>query len=448
MPKDVAYDDTVEVNVDRHWYGLVIGLLFSGGVLFAIASVAWLVIKSILNPDGNVKLSVPPKPKTLLEAQAQYEKLNSKKAMRLVPFLPMVFIGTIVLFRSGIEDASKWLPGGSTEVLPWLMVPIGILALISAIVRRKRRGSAEPTPAEKAMRPLRYAMIPLLFMVVFMMVQLQAPNLLYRFPPEVIRWLIICIIPSPLIILLLTSFKKGKKTTEKLGPGDIDYDAAAELAKRAQLKMRRLIVLKESEVTNAYARIDGTVVLTKGARDSLTDQDRRCVIAHELGHLKGRHVPFLMVISFIFWGVLIGAEIWIRNSKLPPAIVDGSWILTSPVLFLPLLLVIRSPFQRKAEFAADKFALEAIGNFTDVAVALAKVHLYNASPHTFTKFHEPIASHPSLVKRLNALRDVALQMGMDVPVDAVQSIIESVTIEEPDATKQAVESNGPGDETP
>lgn len=435
-PKDVSPGDTVEVNADRHWYGLAAGMLFGGVVIFALGTVTWSVFKPIIKGPTDPVVTVPAKPKTLQESQAQYDKLNSKKFARLAPILPMILLVLLVSLRSGLEDAFNWLPNLTPSMEIWLFLPVVVLIAIGAIARRVRRKQGEQTPTGRAMKPLRYLMIPIALMVVFLIIQIQAPNLLYGIPPEVLRWTLICIIPSPLIVLLLTSRKKGQKSTVKLGPGDIDYDAALTLAGQAKMKLRRLIVMTETETTNAFARVDGTVVLTKGAREKLSDQDRRCVIAHELGHLKGRHVPFLMALSLVIWGVLLGGEIWIRNSKLPPAIINASRILTSPVLFLPLLLVVRSPFQRKAEFAADKFALESIGNFTDVAEALAKIHLLNASPHTLTKFHESIASHPSLVKRLNALRDVAVQMGMVVPENEVQRIIESVKIEEPAEVSQ------------
>ena len=429
-PKDVSSGDLVEVSADRHWYGLVTAIFLACVMSSAVGFTLWITIKG-------PKKSVPAlraKPKTLVEAQAQYDSKNVKKSNKAVAMLPVLMVSFMFVMQFGMQDAMSWIPQGASNYMPLVLIPMFGIAMIMMFLRRFRK-THEPRPElDRVQRILGFVFIPGILLIGILFTQQYAPRIFYAIPLPVFRSIIGIIAASPIVIFVVYSLTAGKKSTEKLSPGDVDYDAAVELAKKLNVKFRQVIVQKDTKTTNAFARLDGTVVLTRGSRERLTAQDRRCIIAHELGHLRGRHVPWLILLSLCFWGGCFGLELWISNSKLPIAVIDASRLLTSPVIFLPALFIVRSPFQRKAEFAADKFALESIGNFTDVAVALAKVHLQNASPHTYTKFHESIASHPSLVKRLNALRETAIQMGLPVPENEVQKIIETLSIEGPDST--------------
>ncbi len=423
-PKDVSPTDVVKVSADRHWYGLLAAIVLVGVFGFAMATLAK---QAILGKPLNQTLTPPP-PQTLVEAQTRYDARNTKKSVPRPFFVLAVTGGMVAQMPALMRDAFNWMPAPN-RWMPWFVTAMFSLMLASIAGPRFRNRSGPKIPMPRQLKILGLLMVPVFLLTNILFVQMFAPQVMYGLPVPVIRVIVWTIGLSPIAGIIIYCFTAGRKSSVVLGPGDVDYDAAVELADKGNINFRRVIVLKSSTTTNAFARLDGTLALTQGARQKLSDSDRRCIIAHELGHVKGRHVPYQVVLSVGIWAIFFWLQACISALKLPEAIAGASRLLTSPILFIPILMIVRSPFQRKAEFAADKYALEVIGNFTDVAVALSKVHLQNASPHTFTKFHESIASHPSLVKRLNALRDTAIQMGHSVPEEEVQRIIETLTIE-------------------
>lgn len=427
-PKDVPIDSTVEVDSDRHWYGLL-AMLFFGGMIFGVFGWAsWQAVKA----PPKVEATVIPPPRTLIESQARYEQLALKKSSRFIFLLPLAVFGMITFMRPAMEDGFQWLPVGFDRFIPWLIVLIFVQFAVIQVVRRIRKIPSPKDPGQDlgSFKAIRWMFIPILALMVLMQIQLFEPQWLYGIPRPVLSWGVRIIGFCPLPILLIVMLVRAKKTTMKLGPGDCDYDAAVELGKKGGVKIRRVIVLKEAKNTNAFANLFGTIGLTQGLRDKLTAKERRCIISHELGHVKGAHVPLLVLFSFVIWAGVFGFLMWVDESNVSGPLATVARIVSSPIVFIPFIFLVRSPFQRKAEFAADKFALETVGSFTEVATALAKVHLYNASPHTLKRFHESIASHPSLVKRLNSLRNTAIEMGIAVPADEIENLISTLTVEE------------------
>lgn len=429
-PKELSAHDTVEVTVERHWYGLVTLIAMGSFFLFALALLFWSTIKK--TPPIEKPAVIQERPKTLLEAQARYDSPKSKKANRVLLLIPLASIAIITLMPIGMEDAGNWMPKLNVVSPILSFVLLGPLT-VGIVIRLFRRRPPPKADVPDIVRFAPFIFIPVLLLLFIVLIQSFAPQWLYAIPRVPFLWITRFLGYSPLVLLIIGLYLYTRKSTERLGPGDTDYDMAAELARKANIKLRKVFVMKKSKGTNAFANQFGNIGLTQGAREKLSDKDRRCVIAHELGHVKGRHVQWLILFSLAFWSLQFGSLIWIEKSKVSEFTMGLVKAISSPIVFLPLLFIVRSPFQRKAEFSADKFALEVIGSFDDVAIALAKVHLQNASPHTFTKFHESTASHPSLVKRLNSLRDTAIKMGIPVPANEVERIISTLSIEEESA---------------
>jgi len=84
------------------------------------------------------------------------------------------------------------------------------------------------------------------------------------------------------------------------------------------------------------------------------------------------------------------------------ALLNGPLIGFFLVPFLMNLLLGRGRRQREA--AADRFAVEVIGDQELVIATLTKLHTLNASPHQLRPSDEILSSHPSLVHRIEAIR--------------------------------------------
>jgi STE24 endopeptidase len=227
---------------------------------------------------------------------------------------------------------------------------------------------------------------------------------------------------------------------------DLEADVG-DLAARVGFLLRGVMVMdgsKRSAHSNAF------IVGLKGARrivffDTLIPKIRRsellAVLAHELGHFRLGHLRRRMALtaSFLFAGFAAMAFVreqsifysglgFERPSDYAFLIVFG---LFSVQVLSPLGWFFRH-LSRRDEFAADRFAVNAVGNGWDLAnalVALTKQNLSSPGSHRlYRSYHN---SHPALKHRLNAIRQHALEkkLPVDSPVD-------------PDITEKTKPTNG------
>lgn len=425
-PKRVSPADEVTFIAKRHWYGLA--LLCTLGALFLLMATA-LVVSMFKTP----RVPQPkPHPASLIESQTRYEKPAGKATwiLLLVAVLMVLLIGGL---QFAGDDMNLWLgPSGVVALLGALLCFL-FLVFASSHVRRRRNLAVEKEVT--IARPPRMILWLLASLVPALGVTAlvgKYPRLLVGIPISLLRPLLIGALVSPIPILVFGSCLTWRKSMLKLGPGDPDFDAAMEFGKLAGVKVSRVVVRKEAKSANAFAGLFRTVGVTQGLRDKLLESERRCIIAHEIGHVRGNHVPWLVLFGLGFCVIYGVVTFYIFKSP------TGEMVMKYLQPVLPLIVILglqfaRAPLQRRNEFAADRFALQAIGDFDAVAFALAKVHLLSASPYRFKKFHERFASHPSLVKRLNALETAARTMGLPVESGAVERIISETRIEPPQA---------------
>jgi len=147
----------------------------------------------------------------------------------------------------------------------------------------------------------------------------------------------------------------------------------------------------------------------------LSNDEIRAILAHELGHMKLKHIIKSMVFSIIvsFAGfALIG---YLANA---PWFYSGHFIkITSPgvllLLFTQVIPIytfffnpISSWVSRKREFEADAFAAEKT-NGEDLVNGLLKLYQQNSSPvitdRLYSLFYH---SHPPAEERVSALRQL------------------------------------------
>ena len=138
------------------------------------------------------------------------------------------------------------------------------------------------------------------------------------------------------------------------------------------------------------------------------------IIAHEMGHLKRKHIQKLIMISILSTGLMLFIlSCLINNIKLFEAFkMDAVSIYASIVffgfLYTPIsmiLSVIVNMLSRKFEYEADQYASVTSGNSESLISALKKLsadNLSNLTPHPLKVVLD--YSHPPVLHRIRALQ--------------------------------------------
>lgn len=192
----------------------------------------------------------------------------------------------------------------------------------------------------------------------------------------------------------------------KITEGPI-YETTMDLARLAGTKVRG-IRIDESESINASASLFSVVGVTRGLLDKMEPEEIRAVLAHEVGHLAYRHVARILLMSLpLTFGVYYG---WFRFTDwLEPLVSTEMYSVLAngiiPIFILNgIVAAAVSPYRRRLERDADAFAVRACGDPELVIRTLVKLHTLNESPHRLKPMDEAVASHPSLVNRIAAIR--------------------------------------------
>lgn len=137
------------------------------------------------------------------------------------------------------------------------------------------------------------------------------------------------------------------------------------------------------------------------------------VLAHEVGHYKRGHIPKMLALAVLHFGVLFYLLSVVQTS---PALhrafyVDRPSVAAALVffglLYTPVELMLSvgiNALSRRHEYQADRFAAETTGDGAPLAGALRRLaieNLSNLTPHPMVVALE--ASHPPVVERIRAL---------------------------------------------
>jgi STE24 endopeptidase len=199
---------------------------------------------------------------------------------------------------------------------------------------------------------------------------------------------------------------------EALTRGEL-RDRAFALAAKLGVKVRQIYVVPAGKMrmANAFASSGNTILLTDYLLTRLNRREVDAIVAHELGHLKHKHghwrgaIMGLMAGGIIFW-----------------------YSVASPARFLPIIdigvaLAWFSTFyfvSRRLEFTADGEAAKLTGDPEALITGLAKAHSLNLVPIQFGKWDEKVMTHPSVVRRAEA---IAKSGGL--PLELVPGILAS-----------------------
>ncbi len=389
---------------------------------FALAGVAFVGWITLLPFRILLRRPAAPAPVETLdpkEVQAKYDAAKPWKTFGPL-ILPAVLLPLLTLGKPWLETLfaavgmvfpppPRWLPFA-------VFLPALLLLPVSVIVRRRRdrdaptsRPDVHPEDDEGALFQKGLFLLPLMLLpgMILLMASLAFLTLLRGLDPSLRMLLAIGPGTVGLVAFLVLSMRASRGSVTTLGPGDPVHDAARELAARAGVRVRK-VLLRRSAAPNAFADLGNNVGVTTRLRREFPPEEVRAILAHEIGHLRHRHVwrgfAFSLVFLAAWLGLRFGADGWMRAH-----LGEGPYALwSSPVwgfVALPFLsALVQGRGSRRREFEADRFAVEAVGDPEIVASALRRVHSLAQTPGTLRPTDEALSSHPSLSRRLAALK--------------------------------------------
>lgn len=206
-----------------------------------------------------------------------------------------------------------------------------------------------------------------------------------------------------------------------LPEGDL-RDLLERLARKAGIQFRTIEVMdgsRRSTHSNAFMTGIGRfrkIALFDTLLDQLAHEEVQAVLAHEMGHLRKKHI----VKQFLFSSVksLLGLYLvslllnqsWLvepfgfQTGQLGPALLMIG-VFASLILFW--LNPLMNSLSRKYEYEADRFAVEILEKSSPLIGALHKLHkenLSNPTPHPwYSAFYY---SHPTLYEREQAMKRI------------------------------------------
>ena len=265
---------------------------------------------------------------------------------------------------------------------------------------------------EVATLQFKFLLFPLLPMFVYLMTM----DAIYWLPysaklfivehPYVLIGLILPVIASAYILApLLMQFLWR---TEPLAAGSALKERLDLLTKQSGLKYRDIVVWQTGSLSIANAAVAGTfpwnrrIFLTDALLEYFTDEEIETVVAHELGHIRYRHIPTYMLfalfylLSYWFFYLLVEAPLVAHfgESQILPT-------LCSLVFLIVYFVFIFRYLSRRCEHQADLYAASLTKKPEAFKNALLKLAVLNSVPKSIRRFFEIFNTHPSIHRRID-----------------------------------------------
>lgn len=146
-----------------------------------------------------------------------------------------------------------------------------------------------------------------------------------------------------------------------------------------------------------------TVVVTSTLIERFDDDETTAILAHELAHIEYYNRRRLRKSSFVTYSVIAAGVLLSPVMRLmaPQAPHAALWIW--PVVMVGALLL-RAQHRQKHETESDLRALALTGDGDTLIRALTKLHVLARLPRRWETEFERHATHPSLARRIQAIR--------------------------------------------
>lgn len=200
------------------------------------------------------------------------------------------------------------------------------------------------------------------------------------------------------------------------------HQKISELLKRAQFTAKDIFVMdasRRSRHGNAYftgLSKSKRIVFFDTLLEKLNHQEILAILAHELGHMKRKHITKSLVLSFVmmFCGFFIMGKIapedWFYQGHFmthtSPGVLFLLFMEMTPLYFF-WLSPLSSWLSRKNEFEADEYAATETSS-KDLISGLLKLYVQNSASVVHDKlFSRFYFSHPPAEERIDHLEEVS-----------------------------------------
>ena len=287
----------------------------------------------------------------------------------------------------------RWLPSLATTLFTW--VTPAIIWVICVIISH---------PVQEQLRGLQWKRKDLALQAIFSLSSALLPLLL------VVKGIAVLATGSArtAVLLFFASFavkifariqlqKLLGMQPQALTSGEL-RDAAFSMANRLGVKLQQIFVIPagKGQMANAFARSGNTIAFTDYLLQRMSRREVDYILGHELSHLRLKHLQKLG------WAYMasIGAGVFLFTSF-------STFIPNSPFARYALLFAISTlgPYfwSRRFEFAADAGAVGATGDPEAAISALFKLASLNMHPLNWGKWGEKWLTHPSTLRRAEAI---------------------------------------------
>ncbi len=175
-------------------------------------------------------------------------------------------------------------------------------------------------------------------------------------------------------------------------------------------KVRDILVTGKKEYKVANAGVTGIIpgckyiFVTEYMLETFEPEEIKAVIAHEIGHIKGRHLWINAIIAigwFAFWMGVVFLLVKLNVNFLSPAVFFGVFFSAYIIYFV----FVQGKISIRNEFKADEFATKVVGRET-VVKTLEKLAEVNLTPKRTGRLFNFLNLHPSIEERIKHLEEV------------------------------------------
>lgn len=298
----------------------------------------------------------------------------------------------------------------SIALLPLLTSLIGVKLVFQSINHRD-----DVSYSELLSFHIKFLLIPLIPLLIY----LTSLDVLVRLPDDVLEFLA----KHPyLLIALLLPVLAGAYIFAPLLMGfmwktkaltDVNLRERLEaLTEKSQTRYKDIVVWQTGSLLIANAAVAGTlhwnrrIFITDTLLKYFTDDQIETIVAHELGHIRYRHIPTYILFSFLYLLSYPLFLIFIEQpmlNLLPSTLIENYPVISSigSISFFILYFVFGFRYiSRRFEYQADLYAVS-LTNKPEVFIsALERLALFNNIPRYVRRIVEFFNTHPSIHHRI------------------------------------------------
>ena len=187
----------------------------------------------------------------------------------------------------------------------------------------------------------------------------------------------------------------------------------ARLTEKSRLKYRDIVVWQTGTLLIANAAVAGVfgwnrrIFITDTLLQYFTDDHIETIVAHELGHIRFRHIPTYILFSCLYLLSYPLFFTFVENpimSAVPTRIIETYPVIASigSMTFFILYFIFGFRYvSRRFEYQADYFAVSLTNKPEEFKSALERLALFNSIPRVVQRIFELFNTHPSIHRRVD-----------------------------------------------